>query len=117
MASRSLASGAHASLVTAASSAAFATGIGALRAGGTCVLVGLPPGDFPTPILDVVRRGLTVRGSIVGTRLDLEEALAFAADGKVAAITTARRLADVNDVLAELSQGTLAGRAVVELPT
>ena len=50
-----------------------------LRRGGTCALVGLPPGDFPTPIFDVVLKRLTIRGSIVGTRKDLQEALEFAA--------------------------------------
>jgi D-arabinose 1-dehydrogenase-like Zn-dependent alcohol dehydrogenase len=54
-----------------------------LRRGGTCSLVGLPPGDFPTPIFDLVLRGLTVRGPIVGTRKDLQESLQFAAEGKV----------------------------------
>ena len=49
--------------------------------GGTCVLNGLPPGEFPVSIFDVVLNGYTIRGSIVGTRLDLEEALAFAAEG------------------------------------
>ena len=56
-----------------------------LRRGGTCVLNGLPPGEFPVSIFDVVLNGYTIRGSIVGTRLDLEESLAFAAEGKVKA--------------------------------
>ena len=40
--------------------------------GGTCVLNGLPPGEFPISIFDVVLNRYTVRGSIVGTRMDLE---------------------------------------------
>jgi propanol-preferring alcohol dehydrogenase len=43
-------------------------GIDMLRPGGTCALNGLPPGDFATPIFDVVLKRLTIRGSIVGTR-------------------------------------------------
>jgi alcohol dehydrogenase, propanol-preferring len=35
--------------------------------------------------------GQTLRGSIVGIRLDLEEALAFAAEGKVMATIEDRR--------------------------
>lgn len=54
-----------------------------LRRGGTGVLIGLPPGDFPTAIFDVVLKYLTLRRSIVGTRKDLQEALQFAAEGKV----------------------------------
>ena len=49
-----------------------------------CRWSGLPPGDFALPIFDVVLNAKTVRGSIVGTRKDLQEALAFAGEGKVA---------------------------------
>ena len=53
-----------------------------LRKRGTMSLVGLPPGDFALPIFDVVSTRKTVRGSIVGTRKDLQEALDFAGEGK-----------------------------------
>ena len=77
--------GAHGVLVTAVSTAAFAQALKMVRRKGTVSLVGLPPGEFPTPIFDVVLKRITVRGSIVGTRRDLDEAIAFAADGKVKA--------------------------------
>ena len=48
------------------------------RKRGTCVLVGLPPGEFPVPLFDVVANCITIRGSFVGTRQDMAEALAFA---------------------------------------
>jgi propanol-preferring alcohol dehydrogenase len=60
-------------LVTAVSTIVFKQAVGMLRRGGTCVLVGLPPGEFPVSIVDVVLNRYTVRGSIVGTRLDLEK--------------------------------------------
>jgi propanol-preferring alcohol dehydrogenase len=107
--------GAHASLVTAVSTKAFATALGALRSGGTCVLVGLPPGDFPTPIFDVVLKRLAIRGSIVGTRLDLGEAMAFAAEGKVRATITRQPLEDVNTIFTRLREGKLDGRVVLDL--
>ena len=75
--------GAHGVLVTAVSPKAFEQALGMVRRGGTVSLIGLPPGDFPLPIFDMVLNGITVRGSIVGTRLDLQEALDFAAQGKV----------------------------------
>src|SRR6202008_3227538 len=71
--------GAHGVLVTAASPIAFKQAVGMLRRNGTCVLNGLPPGEFPVSIFDLVLNGHTIRGSMVGTRLDLEESLAFAA--------------------------------------
>ena len=66
-------------LVTAVSTAAFAQALKMVRRKGTVTLVGLPPGEFPTPIFDVVLKRITVRGSIVGTSYDLDEAVAFAA--------------------------------------
>jgi propanol-preferring alcohol dehydrogenase len=82
--------GAHGVLVTAVSKPAFSQGLGMLHKRGTMSLVGLPPGDFALPIFDVVLNAKTVRGSIVGTRKDLEEALAFAAEGLVKSVTAAR---------------------------
>jgi propanol-preferring alcohol dehydrogenase len=49
--------GAHGVLITAPSLVAFKQGIGMVRSRGTCVLVGLPPGEFPVPLFDVVVRG------------------------------------------------------------
>jgi propanol-preferring alcohol dehydrogenase len=105
--------GAHGVLVTAVSTIAFKQAIGMLRRGGTCVLNGLPPGDFPVSIFDMVLNGYTLRGSIVGTRKDLEEALAFAADGKVKATIETLPLESINDVFARLKTGRVNGRVVL----
>ena len=107
--------GAHGVLVTAVSQAVFRQSIDMLRRGGTCVLVGLPPGDFPAPIFDVVLKRLTVRGSIVGTRKDLHECLQFAAEGKVKAEIELQPLEAINDVFARLKQGQINGRVVLNL--
>ena len=77
--------GAHGVLITAPSLGAFKQGVGMTRKRGTCVLVGLPPGDFPVPLFDVVANCVTIRGSFVSTRQDMAETLAFAASGKVKA--------------------------------
>lgn len=106
--------GAHGVLVTAVSPVAFTQSIACTRRGGTVSLVGLPPGDFPTPIFPVVLKRITVRGSIVGTRQDLAEALAFAAEGRVATTTTVEPLSAVNDVLDRLRQGRVEGRIVLK---
>jgi alcohol dehydrogenase, propanol-preferring len=105
--------GAHGVLVTAVSTIAFKQAIGMLRRGGTCVLNGLPPGEFPVSIFDVVLNRYTVRGSIVGTRMDLEEALAFAAEGKVKATIETLPLESVNDVFMRLTTGKVNGRIVL----
>lgn len=107
--------GAHGVLVTAVSTIAFKQAIGMLRRGGTCVLNGLPPGEFPVSIFDVVLNGYTIRGSIVGTRLDLEEALRFAAEGKVKATIETQPLDSINEVLARLKSGKVNGRIVLKI--
>lgn len=107
--------GAHGALVTAVSPVAFRQAIGMLRRGGTMSLVGLPPGSFETPIFDVVLKRLTIRGSIVGTRADLTEALAFAARGKVRATFETQPLDAINDVFERLGTGDINGRVVLQL--
>jgi propanol-preferring alcohol dehydrogenase len=107
--------GAHGVLVTAVSAGIFRQSIDMLRRGGTCVLVGLPPGDFPTPIFDVVLKRLTIRGSIVGTRKDLEDSLQFAAEGKVKATIEVQPLEAINDVFGRLKEGRVNGRVVLNM--
>lgn len=105
--------GAHGVLVTAVSRSAFSQALGMVRRGGTVSLVGLPPGDFPLPIFSTVLNGITVRGSIVGTRRDLQEALDFAADGKVRAHIHRDRLANINQIFSSLREGKVDGRIVL----
>jgi propanol-preferring alcohol dehydrogenase len=107
--------GAHGVLVTAVSPPAFAQALHLVRRKGTISLVGLPPGDFATPIFDVVLKRITLRGSIVGSREDLAEAIDFAAEGKVKAHIHRRRLEEINEVFADLKNGKVDGRIVLEL--
>lgn len=106
--------GAHGVLVTAVSTAAFAQALRMVRRKGTVSLVGLPPGEFPTPIFDVVLKRITIRGSIVGTRRDLDEAIAFAVEGKVHAEVTKVPLAAINDVFDRMKAGKIDGRMVLD---
>jgi propanol-preferring alcohol dehydrogenase len=106
--------GAQGVLVTAVSRKAFAQAVGFVRRGGTVVLNGLPPGDFPVSIFDMVLNGITIRGSIVGTRLDLKESLEFASAGKVKAIVKAEPLENINDIFQRMREGRIEGRIVVD---
>ncbi len=108
--------GAQGVLVTAVSPPAFEQALRLVRRKGTISLVGLPPGNFGTPIFDVVLKRITLRGSIVGTRRDLQEAIAFATEGKVRATIERRRLEDINAIFSGLKQGTIKGRMVLEMP-
>ncbi|MBC7395143.1 MAG: alcohol dehydrogenase AdhP [Variovorax sp.] len=107
--------GVHGVLVTAVSRSAFSQALGMLHKRGTMALVGLPPGDFALPIFDVVLNAKTVRGSIVGTRKDLQEALAFAGEGKVHTVFTEDRLERVNQVMDQMRAGEIQGRVVMRI--
>ncbi|HEY6556322.1 MAG TPA: alcohol dehydrogenase AdhP [Polyangiaceae bacterium] len=107
--------GAHGVLVTAVSPPAFAQALQLVRRKGTVSLVGLPPGNFATPIFDVVLKRITLRGSIVGTRKDLAEAVEFAVEGKVRSHIHKSKLEDINHVFAELKAGRVDGRMVIDL--
>jgi propanol-preferring alcohol dehydrogenase len=106
--------GVHGVLVTAASPKAFEQAIRMVRRGGTVALNGLPPGSFPLPIVDMILNGITLRGSIVGTRFDLQEALGFAGNGAVNATVEKARLEDVNDVFERMRAGQIEGRIVLD---
>jgi propanol-preferring alcohol dehydrogenase len=112
---RETSGGTHGVLVTAVSRTAFSQALNLVRRKGTVSLVGLPPGDFQTPIFDVVLKRITIRGSIVGTRKDLAEAIAFAAEGKVRAHIHRTALEDINQVFADLKAGRVDGRIVLDL--
>ncbi|HTO64457.1 MAG TPA: alcohol dehydrogenase AdhP [Bradyrhizobium sp.] len=107
--------GAHGVLVTAVSPPAFTQALHMARRKGTVSLVGLPPGEFATPIFDVVLKRITLRGSIVGGRQDLAEALAFAAEGKVRAAIHRADLTEINQVFADLRAGKVDGRVVISM--
>jgi len=107
--------GAHGVLVTAPSRPAFEQGVGMLRRHGTMTLVGLPAGDFDLNIFDMVLNRKTVRGSIVGTRLDLTESLSFAAEGKVKTHYRTEALENIDRVMSDLANGKIEGRVVLDM--
>jgi len=93
----------------------FKQGIDVLRRKGTIALNGLPPGSFELPIFETVLKRITVRGSIVGTRKDLQEALDFANEGLVKATVTSAKLEDINDVFDKMKAGQIDGRIVLDI--
>jgi alcohol dehydrogenase, propanol-preferring len=107
--------GARGVLVTAVSPKAFEQALNMADRGGTVALNGLPPGDFSLSIFDTVLNGITVRGSIVGTRLDLQEALDFANDGKVKATVEVDKLSNINSVFDRMRAGKIDGRIVLNM--
>lgn len=105
--------GAHGVLVTAVHPKAFGQALGVARRGATIVFNGLPPGDFPADIFDIVLRAITIRGSIVGTRQDMIEALDFYARGQIHPTVAVESIDDVNDIFERMEHGKIDGRIVM----
>lgn len=107
--------GVHGALVTAVSPKAMEQAYGFLRSKGTMALVGLPPGFISLPVFETVLKRITVRGSIVGTRQDLEESLQFAGEGKVASHFSWDKLENINAIFDRMKEGKIDGRIVLDL--
>jgi propanol-preferring alcohol dehydrogenase len=102
-------------LALAASDASFRQAFASLRRGGRMVCVGLPAeGALHLPIFETVLGGLSVIGSIVGTREDLAEVFELHAAGRTRVIAQGRGLADVNSVFDEILAGRVPARVVIE---
>ncbi len=89
-----------------------------LRPGGVVSFIGLPVGAkdrVRLAISALVNGELTVRGSNVGTRQDLNEALAFAASGLVKSVVEKQPLANVNAVLDRMRKGEIVGHVVLAI--
>ncbi|MEV7773939.1 alcohol dehydrogenase AdhP [Kitasatospora sp. NPDC086791] len=108
--------GAHAAIALAVSNASFQAAYGALRRGGTLVLVALPAGGkLELPVFETVLNGTRVIGSIVGTREDLAEVFRLHALGRTRVIRETRRLEEVNTCFEEVLGGKVSARLVFDL--
>jgi propanol-preferring alcohol dehydrogenase len=108
--------GAHAAISVAVAPKAFEQAFSALRRGGTLVFVALPADNFvKLPIFETVLNGITVVGSIVGTRKDLAEVYAIHAQGRTRVIRETRRLDEVNECFEEVEKGSVKARIVFDL--
>ncbi|MCG8927765.1 zinc-binding dehydrogenase [Lentzea sp. CC55] len=107
--------GVDVAIATAASPKSFEQAFASLRRGGRLVCVGLPAdGVLPVPVFDLVLKGITVVGSIVGTRQDLAEVFALHAAGRTRVVALTRKLDDVNSSFTEILNGSVPARLVIE---
>jgi len=105
--------GADQAIALAVAPKAFEQAYGSLRRGGTLVFVALPAdNEVKLPIFETVLNGITIVGSIVGTRAELRDVFALHAAGKTTVIRETRPLADVNEAMADVEAGRVAARIV-----
>ena len=107
--------GADVAIALAASPQSFRQAFASLRRGGRLVCVGLPAdGTLTIPIFDTVLGGISVIGSIVGTRQDLAEVFELHRAGRTRVIAQGRKLDDANTVFEEVLAGRVPARVVFE---
>lgn len=107
--------GAHGVLATAPAVEALEQSVRMLRRGGTCILIGIPKEPLPLNVFDMVIKGLDVRGSLIGTRGDVREALQFVSEGKVTPLVESLPLDAVNDAISAMRKRQIKGRAVLRM--
>jgi alcohol dehydrogenase, propanol-preferring len=105
--------GANAAVVLAVAPKAFEQAFASLRRGGTMSLVALPAENkMELPIFETVLNGITVVGSIVGTRLELREVFQLHAVGKTRVIREERPLDDIENAMEDVLTGDVPARIV-----
>ncbi len=110
--------GAHGAVVTAVSPRAFEQSVTLLRPAGTVSFIGLPGGDadqIRLSISHIVNGEYSIRGSNVGTRQDLNEAVDFATRGLVKADIETQPLENINVIFARMKKGAITGRVVLAI--
>lgn len=105
--------GVDVALVLAASPKVFEQAFASLKRGGRLVCVALPAEQtMSISIFETVLKGISIIGSIVGTRQDVAEVFALHAAGKTRVIAETRELTDVNLAIKEVLAGQIPARLV-----
>jgi alcohol dehydrogenase, propanol-preferring len=108
--------GVDVAVVTVPSPAAMRAAHASLNPNGRLVLIGLPADNkLELPVFETVLRGISVIGSLVGTRNDLAECFQMHAEGRTRVIAESRQLEDVNECFEEVLAGRVPARLVFDL--
>jgi alcohol dehydrogenase, propanol-preferring len=108
--------GANSAISLAVAPKAFEQAFRSLRRKGTLVFVALPAdNNVQVPIFETVLNGITIVGSIVGTRVDLAEVFELHAAGRTKVLYEKRRLDDVNASIDDVEKGRVTARLVFDL--
>ena len=107
--------GADVAIAVAVSPVAFEQAYRSLKRGGTLVFVALPAENhMDLPIFETVLGGITVVGSIVGTRVDLAETFQLHAEGRTRIVRETRRLEEVNEAFEQIEKAQVDARLVFD---
>jgi alcohol dehydrogenase, propanol-preferring len=108
--------GADAAIAVAVAPKAFEQAYRSLRRGGKLVFVALPADNaVRLPIFETVLNGITILGSIVGTRADLNEVFRLHAHGRTRVVREVRQLEEVNECFEDVEKGQVQARLVFDM--
>jgi alcohol dehydrogenase, propanol-preferring len=67
------------------------------------------------PIFETVLNGITILGSIVGNRADLDEVFRLHSQGRTRVVREVRQLDEVNECFEDVEKGQVQARLVFDL--
>lgn len=105
--------GVDAAIVLTPSPAAIQQAFRALKRNGTLVLVGISVNQYELPLVDTIVKGISIRGSYLGPKEDLEEVFALAVSGAIHPHVHTHALDETPELLDRMKRGDLMGRAVI----
>lgn len=105
--------GVDAAVVFTGSAAAIPAAFRSLKRNGTLVLVGISVSQYELPLVDTIVKGVSIRGSYLGSRQDLARVFELARSGAVRPHVHSHSLEETPEILESMRRGEVPGRAVI----
>lgn len=106
--------GVQAAIVTVPLIAAYEQALQSLKQGGRLVMVGITKEKLSIPVAECIGKQIGIVGSLVGTRLDLQEALDLARKHRIECKVQTCKIEQINEVFDAMKNGRLVGRMVID---
>jgi len=107
--------GVHGVLVLAPVLGAFQKATKYIRPRGIFVAVAIVAGQLELDILDTVLHRKSFKGSYIGSRYEMQQALRIAAEGGVKCDTTLKNMEDIHQIFNDMKGGLIKGRVVLNM--
>jgi alcohol dehydrogenase, propanol-preferring len=105
--------GADAAIVLTGAAVAIQQAFRSLKRTGTLIASGLSTSQYELPMVDTVLKGISIRGSYLGTREGLQEVFRLAQAGIGCAHVETYGLEETPALLEKMRRGEILGRAVI----
>ncbi|MGD0359665.1 MAG: zinc-dependent alcohol dehydrogenase [Bryobacteraceae bacterium] len=105
--------GADAAIVLTGAAVAIQQAFRSLKRTGTLIASGLSTSQYELPMVDTVLKGISIRGSYLGTREGLQEVFRLAQSGIGCAHVETHGLEETPALLEKMRRGEILGRAVI----